>query len=326
MDRTFQFSRTFRRVGLGLLIAIGVMYGVVSALGALEGDFGLTLGLGAVALPLGALGLYWFVRHSGTVRLTEDAVILERFGQQRRLAYEDVVDVWERDAHIPSNYVLEGRNRTLRFSREIEGFSDLYATLLQRVPPLRNLADVDFPLVLKLSWDYFLDLALGLLVVVALFGGLIYLIARNTGLSSADLFFMSLAFLLVLGLFAGALVPEVRKKPLMMAFERERIQVHPLLGETQAYDARRIRAIRIEEKVEETQFVSRWAWQTLKSVVHPLVIDFADGERLTIREKQAWQFGYAPERLHAILRHLYTSSTQGVGARLLARGSGRNKG
>lgn len=101
-QREFRFSSGMRSSGLILLGLTGFAYLFLfsvpvfhffSLLTAEKGDFVFIAVFSLGLVPFTLIGLYLFYRHSGCVILTKDAVVLKRFGREKRMLYSDIVEI-----------------------------------------------------------------------------------------------------------------------------------------------------------------------------------------------------------------------------------------
>ncbi len=317
-SKVFRLSRPMQGIGAGLaLVAVlGYMFLILSGLAGQ--DQAAWLGLFLFIAPFLVLGLYWFWRHSGAVILTDDAIIVRHFQFERRLAYADIVAFQEKDAHLPPNYVLKSRTATLRFSRETENFYELYLALRQRIAVLRGADSVALPWTLNFMPGFLKSVGAWVGIIGFLLGGMLCWTLRDSQNLSEDVFFIGLTMVLFLGLILAAALPRLKQKSRELIFTAREIQVQHFWGPPQTFKTDQIRSIAIEEQVSTARPVTM-AWLKVRVVLHPIVLEFRDGNRLTITEGQAWQVGYSPERLLDTLRQLY--QPQKLGRQLLGLGS-----
>jgi hypothetical protein len=87
--------------------------------------------------PIFAAGLYWLLRNSGLILLSGDAVVLRRLGREKRLPYDEIVELREQNLkRLFTAFVLKGKRRTLRIPHLVTDRAALYATLVNRAPHL----------------------------------------------------------------------------------------------------------------------------------------------------------------------------------------------
>lgn len=317
--KVFRLSPVFQNLGASLVLVVVLCYVVFILAGLFAQDAATRFLAFLFTFPFAVLGVYWFWRHSGSVILTEDAVIVRHFQFEQRMTYAEVVAFQEQDAHIPPNYVLKSQERTLKFSREIENLNELYGLLRDKIPLLGEAGPVSLPLVLDFMPGFLRNVGIWVGIIVLVLGSLIGVGLRGSKNVSEDLFFIALTLILVAGLAVAAAVPRLKQKPRELTFAATEIRMRPFWGAPQTFNAGQIQDILIEEQVSVARPV-RLGWQTVRVTLHPLVIRFRDGRRLVIQESQAWQAGYSPERLLATLRQLYKPR---VGAQLLKTSSSK---
>lgn len=306
MPEVFQMSRLFQIIGLSLVGLTGVLAFVIAratVTGRVERSFAATFFL--FAFPFFLAGLYFLVRHTGQVVLTEDALIRRRLGQESRIAYQAITDVQLTDSNIPPNLsFISSEGTVVSFSQEVENFPALYAALSARIPAMQAAERVSFPWTVRLSSSYFWDLALGVVVIFAVVGGIILgNLRRNPAANPVQLTLVMLGVGgFILFLYLGASLGELRDKPLEIVFDKGSITVRPILGEPTVW-ATEIANIRIEEDQRSVRVLH--PWQRLRYTQHPVIITFRNRQELRIEEEQAWAYGLSPEQLHATLRRLY---------------------
>lgn len=310
----FRLSRAMQGIGAGLVIVAGLVDAVSILSGLTSPNSSNWLGLFLFTLPFAALGIYWFWRHSGTITLTADGIVLRRFGSEQRLAYADIVAFQEKDAHLPPNYVLNSKTSVLKFSRETENFYDLHLALRQQIAVLREVEAATFPFNLNFLPGFIRNVGIWVIVIGGLLGGMLVWGLQSSANLTEDVFFIGLTAVLFLALLLAAARPRLKQKPRELIFTATEIQLLPLWGPPQVYQANQIQSIQIEEQVTSARSV-RMAWIKMRVVLHPIVIKFRDGRRVIIEEGHVWQVGYSPERLLATLRQLYQPA--GLGKQLL---------
>ena len=309
-------------IGAGLVIAAGLINAIWIIIGLASPNSSSWLGVLLFTLPFAALGIYWFWRHSGTISLTDNAVVLQRFGSEHHLAYADIIAFSEKDAHLPPNYVLTSQAGNLKFSRETENFYDLYLALRQQIAVLREPDAATFPFNLNFMPGFIRSVGIWVIVIGFLLGGMLCWLLQSSPNLSEDIFFIGLTAVLFLALLLAAARPRLKQIPRELIFTAQEIQLHPLWGPPQLYKADQIQSIMIEEQITSARSV-RMAWIKMRVVLHPIVIKFRDGQQVTIEEGRAWQVGYSPERLLATLRQLYKPA--GLGKQLLGADYSRQR-
>ncbi len=262
----------------------------------------------ALAGPLLFLGLFyggawwllWVFR--GHYLLTDDAIILRQWGRQTRLRYRDICAIQEKDSQLLPYLVLITPQTRLTISGKVEGFSELYATLRQRVPALRAAKPAQLPVELRLNSNFWASAGLGF-GVYAIFTG-----ALSIGGVWGQPYLTLWHGLSLWGLFltiavAGFLLSEAGP-PYAVTFTATRIEARYWLGQTRAWPAAEL--TRIERERQE-----RRGRHGARMEVYPLVLTFAGGECLQLDEARIWSFGYSPDRLQSVLTQHFLSGSPG---------------
>ncbi len=304
MQREFQLSPTMRRIGLALMVTIGVVYFALAPFDFLEDDLGFAGFFFMTLFAFFSLGAYWYVRHNGVLLLTDEMILLRRFGKDKSLEYKEIVKIKERDNHMPPNYTLYSNTSTLKFSRLVENFATFYDILQSKTKALQE-TDISLPLILQLTSDFYLKITLALISIGAIIANLFWVALRNTEMPLSEIIFGILTVLFVLALFIGAMLPNLRNKFVRIDFTNGEIRAYPVVGSPRTFNTQKIKSIKIEKLTRQVNLQHRLIWRTMQSVTHPLVIRFSNGQELTITEHQSWDLGYAPERLAVLLRNLY---------------------
>ncbi len=321
--KVFRLSPVLQNIGASLALVVALCYVAFILAGLFAQDAATWLLVFLFTFPFAALGVYWFLRHSGSVSLTDDAIIVRHFQFEQRMAYDDVVAFQEKDAHMPPNYVLKSRDGVLKFSRETDNFYELYGLLRQRVALLGEAEHISLPWVLNFMPGFLQSVGTWVGIIGLLLGGMTCVGLRSSKNILEDVFFIALTAVLFSGLVIAAALPKLKQKQRELVFTAAEIQLRPFLGPSQIFKTAQIQDILVEERVSVARPV-RLGWQSIRVVLHPLIIKFRDGKHLVIEEGQAWQAGYSPERLLATLRQLY--KPQRLGAQLLGTTQNKRRG
>ncbi len=143
----FSFSLPWQLGGWGLVAAaLFLAWGMIDHLFLPSMNY-LYLGMAVLwATPLLILGFYLAVRHSGQVVLTEDAVVLQRFGQEQRMIYLEIAGFQSFDGHFPPHFILKaGDGRTMKFSRQMPDFKEFHSALGRPVSFLKGKKSAQLP-------------------------------------------------------------------------------------------------------------------------------------------------------------------------------------
>ncbi len=247
-----------------------------------------------LTLPFWSLGLYMGIRHSGELILTDDAIILRRFGREQRLAYQEIIGSQELDNNFPPNFTLKAEGRALKFTRQMPKFVEVYAWLCEHVPALKYAGPKGFPVEMYAGKDILFNLGGGWLLF-----GIFALIFLGVGLSrpgndpSAVIVFCLILFLVG----GGACSLVYWGAPWRLRLQEDSIEVWPLFSS--------YRRIRLEEitRISYQQVVVRVRGaQGLRSDV---VIEVQGGKHLLLMEDHIKGLGQSPESLWRMLIELY---------------------
>ncbi|CAG0933343.1 hypothetical protein TFLX_03012 [Thermoflexales bacterium] len=317
MRQVFPFSDTIRPYGpilLGLVLLLHAILVIpVALLAPTEKNLSLIWLMIVICLPFDLIGLYITVRHMGQVILTDEAIILQRWGREQRLLYNEITDIQPRDRHIPPNLVFHAPSRTLRFSRMLENFPQFYATLEQQIPTIINtmLVPGTLPGKLQVTRSFWSSRAALLVILLAVAG----LISLALGYDTAQQTLRPTAFLLTLligvGLTIAALIGELDpSQPWHLLISSQSIEAFYLLGQKKQWPTEAIEQIQLREEKSTTSLDTAH----IPIVKRSVVIEFKEQPPLILAEKRANDFGYAPEQIYTYLHRLYAqylSSSRG---------------
>lgn len=234
-------------------------------------------------------------RFNGRFLLTDHAIILKQLGRTTKIAYSDILDIEERSQLAPHLRLHTKQNKTLLILFQTERFSALYATLKQHVAAMHQAEQIAFPLHLKLPAHYYRNSLIPLLFTLFFFGFLTAGLVTTTSHLTIwhGLGFMGLFILIVL--FVAYLTES--KPPTAVIFSDMSMQTHYLSGKSQEWPVNEIKQIARERQERH--------YKGATHITHPLVFTFKDGQRFQLDESRIWLFGYAPDRLFAILSKQY---------------------
>lgn len=296
MKQVYASSRSLRHAGI-LIIAAHLLLFLLLLLAFILDRRPLTTFLYLPLLllsPLNWFGIYFFVRHSEQVTLTADQIIWQRFKRTRHVPYSAVTGYQERDYHLPPNLVLFTREGNLRLNRRLENFPDLYHTLRQRVPALRETEQPQFPWQLRLQPRFLWSQAIIALLLIVGFGALSWLVSDSETRWEAFLVLEILVGVMLL----TALLLEMRG-PASVRLTPDTIKVSHFWRSPQIWDAQSMVDIRLNRSLTLIRGVER--------IMYDVEICFDDGRLLVMDEQRCWAFGYDPSRLRDHLRRLYLS-------------------
>lgn len=294
MKQVYASSRSLRNAGILIIAAHLFLFLLLLLAFILDRRSLATFLLLPLALlsPLNWFGVYFFVRHSDQVTLTEDRIIWQRFKQTRKVPYAAITGYQERDYHVPPNLVLLTREGKLRLNRRLENFPDLYQTLRQRAPALQEAEQPQFPWQLRLQPRFLWSQALIALLLIGGFGALSLLVVESDNRWEAFLVLEILVGVMLL----TALLLEMRG-PASVRLLPDTIKVSHFWRSPQIWDAQSIVDIRLNRNLTLIRGVER--------ILYDVEISFDDGRLLVIEEQRCWAFGYDPSRLCDHLRRLY---------------------
>ncbi len=323
MNKVYHFSVSFRNTGLLILALMGVLclFVLPFAIFSPQGLW-VAMAFALALLPFVLLGGYFFVRHSGEIILTDDAITLSRFGREKRVSYLDVIAV-RQDYHLPPNLVLSTADTSLKFSRLVYDWPELDAALRRRIAAFGQTDQATFPLVLGFGIKFFATNGLLLAVLFAFiellaFGAFYerYGVWRALGMAavvSGSLVGLTWAAAVLATLLSG--------QPIRCVFTADSVEARYAFGKRRSWAARDIQAIHMEEHQSAVQS----GYVKVERLLHPVIITFKDGQPLIINPDRARDFGYTPERLNAVLRRLYAVRLGQAAAALQTPQSPRNQ-
>jgi len=255
-------------------------------------DVSILIGIPLLFMPfyIGAWWLLW--KFGGQFTLTDEGIVLIQLGRQTLVRYQDIHAIQERDSQLLPYLLLITPETSLAISFKVEHFSDLYANLRQRVSVLRDAERVTLPLDLRLRAGYLRQVGV-VFLVYAIFTGILSfgVTFEQTHLTIWDgLIVWALFFAIVIVVL---LITEW-KTPFAVTFDNTHITARYLLKKARTWNTRDVTRVERERQVRQIRYGSR-------VVLYPLVLTFSNGERLQIEESRIWSFGYAPDRLLAIL-------------------------
>lgn len=252
--------------------------------------------------PFGIMGFYLMWRHNGEVILTDEALIVRRWGRERSLQYAEIVGVQAKDGHIPPNFTVKGANYSLKFSRFVENFSEIYRSLQARTGsimyPLND--NSGFPQRIHIQRKFILQNGLYLLGLCALAVGLTLGVANDReDAMQIYIVFGTFWIIIIIGAIIAATMP---LQPIAFTLEEDQIIAHYLGGRRRPWLVHNLQSIEMQTQ----QFTVRKGMvPPVQGVRYPILITFQDGQMIQIAEERAQAFGFTPERLAALLRQLY---------------------
>jgi hypothetical protein len=118
---------------------------LTSGLNAERTNVSLTTGLGLFLVLSSVIGvaLAFLLHNTGMVVLTRDSVRVRRLGRGRALRYADIIELRPQAPPFGLTLAVRGADRTLRIPRRLKALPQIYALLLQRVPPEVRAAALD---------------------------------------------------------------------------------------------------------------------------------------------------------------------------------------
>jgi len=324
MDNVYRIPPLFRkpaRFVLGAAIALDLFFLVVG-LGSRTGialESSLVF-IGASAPLLLLLPLYLLYHNSGEIILTDDAVVVRRWGREKRLRYDDVLSVRERDWNLPPNLVLRGPDVTLGIHTQAERFPQLYELLVERVPVLYRRAAERAPLRLEGARRLRNWLIFGIVVLGGFYLGFGLLpiwselasgapdftpvLLRNAFIvfALASFFALPALYIVIVGMVAGSLKGG---QPVAYLFTEKSIHYRPPLGRWQRRPADQLAGIYLQSVETTVRASSGGAIVAETVLLHGIILHLANGEVLEISRDRLRHFGQTPNELYARLGRLY---------------------
>ncbi|MEW6527711.1 MAG: hypothetical protein AB1444_13730 [Spirochaetota bacterium] len=311
-QRTFHFSSDMRTYGMALLGLMGFAYllfvsvpvfDFFSLLTVNKNDY-LVLAILALGLmPFTLLGFYLFYRHSGYVILTQEAIILKRFGKEKQILYRDIVDISFTRWHIPEGIILKTRSSVLSFSTRIGNYPALWKILQKKVSPRPLEADqVSFPFHLSFAHRFWLSKILQFGALIAILCGIVIILSRDGETNKFNWRMGSFLILLSLGVLIAVIINGLSPKQFVrLRFTKQDITGYYINGKTKNWPVSNLKRITFTEKLR---------WFSVDGVEglapdRSVWLEFDRYPPLIISEKRAKDFGYTSERLCANLNYLY---------------------
>jgi hypothetical protein len=256
--------------------------------------------LPALMTPLMAILVYIWASSRGQVVLDEDAVTVKHWLRPRRsMRYVEILEVRERDWHLPPRMVLTGRRGRLTISRRTDDFAGLYQALRLRIPTIvnRDLAATGAAAgTWSLRWTkrFYLENGIGGLILLGLLIGLFIVIVSQQETPGT---------IVIAGVIVGFLM-------LLIGLAFVNIELQP--GQPNEYIFR-------SDEIRFRRPSKDWAWIPASALMridlrHELVqgekqprvvLVHSGGEELVINLRRARQFGCEPEQVYETLKGLY---------------------
>lgn len=259
-----------------------------------------------VSLPFPVLRVLFYVHGSGYIILTDEHILWNRFGKEIRLAYQDIRSYENRRDLFGPFLLLSSTTESVKISRQVENYSELYAELQRRVTFFSEAPALDIPWELHLQPDYVRSSTKGFLALIGLAGLIFVLIIwlsefpliQIIGIPDKNLVAFGLAMisLLIAGLAVAVLLSDVNGL-LSITFALSEIHLRRIWGAPVSWDADRIRSISRKRRERVYRGGTR--------VDQPLYVEFKDGQHLEFTDGWAEAFGIDLERLESSLHQLY---------------------
>ncbi len=306
MPSSYRFSPLFRGIGIVSVLAAMVLCGVFGILPATALTLRAFVTLALVAVGSGFLalwGLFIWLRHIGSLHLTEDALVLRRLGRERRLEYRAIEHIEMRGWPI-SAVVVKGAGQTLRFSRRVMHLPKFYALLQERCPAVKPVGRL--PWRLQVRPLLFADRIGGILFILGFFAVIGWLFAPNNSDPAAVFAIIFLCGVLFASLILGGILMEFKNNPFAVTFMENEIYVRYLFGEDSRWSVKKIEAI---EVITEERTIRSGKSMRSRYKVYPLSIRFEDGwgqRKFQLDEHWMRQgFGLTTRQAETLLRAAY---------------------
>ncbi|RPI21119.1 MAG: hypothetical protein EHM70_25590 [Chloroflexota bacterium] len=303
MERVYRAPLYFRNTGLTLLALVFVLYLVgMLALMMDPVDSRLAIRTGLIfitaSLPFVVLALSFFVYGSGRYILNGDAIIWERFGKQKSIHLQEISGFKERGYSPLPALVLYAPGCSLKISRFIENYTDLYASLSEKVTSIRDAEAASFPWRLQVRASYFGWNLAGLLALILIICGLGWVAMREGGSLNLERFTILTGIVssLIGGTGATLMFSELRSL-FRLSFTPDEIIADHLVGSSRRWWVDSIEAISRQPRYD--------VYRGGRRLIYPLVFNFSSGDSLEITDEFAAACGLSLERLEKILHRLY---------------------
>lgn len=340
MDRVYRVPPLFRQPCV-IVLALAVVVDLVFLIAGLVGRSGIALGpalafIGFSAPLLLGMPLYLLYHNSGEVVLTDDAVVVRRWGREKRLRYDEVVAMRERDRNLPPNLVLQGEGEQVGIHTQVEDFAQIYELLVQRVEVLRRRTATAFPLCLSVTVRSRAWLIAGIVLVLAFYLGAALLpiwselasespdfspvLLRNAAIwfSLLSFPFVPTLYIIIVLTVAGSLRGV---QPVAYEFDEEEVRYRLPFDPWQSRPADQLVGIHLKP-VKTTVRASSGGVIVAETVVHhEVVLRFAGDRVLEMSLDRVRQFGFTPNELQSRLIQLYPGVRGGeISEKGIARG------
>lgn len=323
MRRTYRVPHLFWTGAIVVLVLTAVIYIAFAAM-ALWTDltwegFLVFVAASVPLLVVAPLCILW--ANSGEVIMTDDGVITRHWGRERRLAYQDVIEVRERKWYFPPHLSLKGHDQTLRIHNQVEGYSEIYRTLSRKIPVLRRRVEGGFPYRLQTTERSLAFTVVGVLILLAFYLGIGLLpIWSELGKETPDfspvlvrnavIFFLMLSFFFLPALYAfvvGNITGSmVFGQPLAFEFTEREIRYRFPFGLWQKRPADTLQAVVLRDVAFNVRIPGAEGALARETLVSShVVLAFTDGTTIGISLDRLRQFGVSPHELHARLARLY---------------------
>lgn len=230
--------------------------------------------------------------------LSDKGITLVQFGKETFLRYQDISSFEERDSQLLPSLLLTTSQDSLSISFKVDNFSDLYAKLRERISALQIAEKEELPFNLRFHPGYLRDTLVSLSAYAIFTGVLSTGVTHNKPWPILAWLGMWSFFMLIAGFIFWL---NELNTPFQLNIDQKQIEARYVFKKTRNFDTSAIVRIERERQIRRVRY-------NTKFIVHPIVITFADGERLQLEESRIWSFGYSPDRLLALLtRHFPVS-------------------
>lgn len=297
MNKTYKQSPGVQLIAvlfILLVTPIFIIFGQAYQAGELDDPalFGL-MALFFLPFYVGSWWLLW--AFNGRFHLTDDAITLKQVGRETEIPYSDIIRIEERSQPAPHLRVQSRLGDKIIILYQTERFSDLYAGLKRKTAVLQQAEEVVFPLNLRLPANDYKQGILPTILILLFFGALTAGLVNDKPHLTIGHGVGFMAFILLLILLVVLLIDS--RSPTAVTFSAMSIKTRSLFGKEKEWMADTITRV-------ERERIERY-YRGTTHVYYPLTITFADGEKLRIDEGRIWAFGYAPDRLYAIVARQY---------------------
>lgn len=148
-ENNLPISFTYHPI-LRFLIGVGIIFFFTSAVFSyrvfLMGDLEIRFPL--LFLAVGFLNTYLFFVLTGTVVVSEDAVVHIKFGKTTRIAFHEITEI--ENQLFNARLVIRSSQNKIAVEKQIQNFEYFYFLLMERVPKILHAAQLQLPVLVRI--------------------------------------------------------------------------------------------------------------------------------------------------------------------------------